>query len=499
MVTMALQSRTALSAIMAGVALMGCAAGPDFRPPEAPVAQSYTAAALPDATVVSPGAGGVSQRFVSGLDIPHAWWTLFRSAPLDKLIRQALVDSPTLTLAQARIREALENRRAQFGALYPSLDAGVSATRQRITGAAFGQPEAGSQTFTLFNASVEVSYSLDLFGATRRRVEALDAQIEYQQFQLEGARLTLAANIVTAAVKEASLRSQLSTTREIAAVLAKELDVVERRLQAGGATLADVLAQRTQLVQNEAALPPLERDLEQTRHQLAVLIGRPPGEAAFPGFDLDAMRLPEDVPVSLPSALVRQRPDIRAAEALLHSASARVGAATANLYPQVTLTGNLGSVATTAAALFDSASAVWNLGAGLMQPVFHGGTLTAQRSAAVAVYDQAMAQYREVVLQSFQNVADVLRALESGARSLKALAEAELIARDGLELSRKQFTAGAVSYLSLLNAERQYQEARLGAVSARAARLADTAALFQAMGGGWWNRPAQEESGTGGR
>ena len=451
-------------------------------------------AALPDATVVSPGAGGAAQRFVSGLDIPQAWWTLYRSEPLDKLIRQALVDSPTLTLAQARIREAWENRRAQFGALYPRLDAGVSATRQKISGASFGQPDTGIPAFALLNASVGVSYSPDLFGGTRRQLEALDAQIEYQQFQLEGAHLTLTANIVTTAVKEASLRSQLDATREIAAVLAKELDVVERRLQVGGATLADVLAQRTQLAQTEAALPPLERDLEQTRHQLAVLVGKLPSEVALPRFNLNEMSLPEDVPVSLPSSLVRQRPDIRAAEALLHSASARVGVATANLYPQITLTGNIGSVATTAGALFDSASTIWNLSAGLLQPVFHGGALTAQRSAAVAAYNQTVAQYRVVVLESFQNVADVLRALESDARSLKALAEAEMIAQDALELTRKQFEAGAVSYLSLLNAQRQSLEARLGAVRARAARLADTAALFQAMGGGWWNRPAKEES-----
>jgi NodT family efflux transporter outer membrane factor (OMF) lipoprotein len=494
---MASHVRTAISAIMAGITLAGCAAvGPDFHSPKAPGIGSYTAAELPDRTVVAQGAGGAAQRFVSGLDIPQAWWRLFRSEPLDRLVRLALVDSPTLALAQARIREARENRRAQFGALYPSLDVNASATRQKISGALFGQPDTGVPAFTLLNASVNVSYSPDLFGGTRRQIEALDAQIEYQQFQLEGAHLTLTASIVTTAVKEASLRLQLQVNREIAALLARELELVERRLRIGGASLADVLAQRTQLAQTEAALPPLERDLEQTRHQLAVLVGKLPGEAALPGLDLDEINLPEDVPVSMPSSLVRQRPDIRAAEALLHSAGARVGVATANLYPRITLTGSIGAVATTGGGLFDSTSSIWSLGAGLLQPVFHGGTLTAQRRAVVAQYDQAAAQYRETVLESFQNVADVLRALESDARSLRALAEAEMIARNALDLTRKQFEAGAVNYLLLLNAQRQYQEARLGVVGARAARLADTAALFQAMGGGWWNRPAREEPTT---
>ncbi|MHB9099192.1 MAG: efflux transporter outer membrane subunit, partial [Syntrophales bacterium] len=431
---------TAVTAIVLG----GCAVGPDFRPPQAPVTGSYTVMALPEKTADAPGNGGASQRFIPGQDIPGEWWALFHSEALDRLIRQALADSPTLALAKARIFEAQENRRAQAGALVPSVDANVSASRQKTSGAAFGQTDTTSGAFTLINTSVNVSYTLDLFGATRRQLEALDSQIEFQQFQRESAYLTLTATIVVTAVKEASLRSQIRATREITALQEDQLAVVERRLDLGGVSLSDVLAQRAQLAQTRATLPPLERDLQQTRHQLAVLVGKLPGEAILPEFELDGLKLPEELPVSLPSSLVRQRPDIRAAEALLHAASARIGVATAKLYPQITLTGGFGSMAATAGGLFDGTSTIWNLGAGLLQPLFHGGTLTAQQRAAVAAYDQAVAQYRETVLGSFQAVADVLRALEADARTLKAQAETEAIARESLDLTRKQCQLGAV-------------------------------------------------------
>jgi len=490
--------RTIFAAVTAAIVLTGCAAvGPDFHSPAPPATGGYTPTPLPAETAAAAVAAGATQRFVSGQDIPAEWWTLFSSPSLDRLIREALAGSPTLALAQARIREAQENRSAQFGALFPSVDAEASASRQKISGASLGQPDADRGAFSLFNASVNVSYSLDLFGGTRRRLEALESEIEYRRFQLEGAHIALTANVVTAAVKEASLRSQIRATREILAAQEKQLELVGLRLRLGGASRSDLLAQQTQVAQTRATLPPLERDLEQTRHQLAVLVGRFPGEAALPAFELDEMILPERLPVSLPSSLVRQRPDIRAAEALLHAASAGVGAATANLYPQITLTGRFGTAADTVGGLFDGSSTLWNFGAGLLQPVFRGGTLTAQRRAAIAVYDQAVAQYQETVLASFRDVADVLRALEADARALAAQAEADRTAQDALDLTRAQFELGAVSYLSLLNAQSQQQAARIGLVRAQAARFADTAALFQAMGGGWWNRPATDGTAVG--
>jgi NodT family efflux transporter outer membrane factor (OMF) lipoprotein len=332
---------------------------------------------------------------------------------------------------------------------------------------------------------VSVSYDFDLFGATRRQLEALDARIAFQQFQLEAAHLTLATSIVVAAVQEASLRAQIRTTRQIAALQEKQLAAVARRLELGGVSRSDLLAQRTQLAQTQATLPPLEKQLEQTRHQLALLAGEFPGAAVLPEFELDTLHLPEELPVSLPSDLVRQRPDIRAAEALLHEASARVGAAAAQRYPRITLTAGFGSTAQTVGSLFDSTSTVWNLGAGLLQPLFHGGTLSARQRAAEAAYDQAAAQYRQTVLTSFQSVADVLRALEADARTLEAQARRSAIAGDSFALAQRQFDLGAVNTLTLLDAERQAQEARLGLIKSQADRFSDSAALFQALGGGW--------------
>ena len=482
-------------AVALAAALAGCAAGPDFRPPEAPGGKGYTAEALPAGTPAAPGVAGARQCFIPGKEIPRQWWTLFRSEPLDRLIRQALQDSPTLAAAQATLRRAQENRQARLGALLPSVDAGFSADRQKFTGASFGQPDAPGGLFTLYNASVSVSYSLDLFGGTRRGLEALRAELDYQRYLLEGTQLTLTSNIVTVAVQEASLRARIRATREMIAAEREQLRLVERQFQLGGAARPDVLAQQAQLAQTVATLTPLEKELAQTRHQLAVFAGRLPGDAEhLPAFELVDLQLPIDLPVSLPSDLVRQRPDIRASEELLHQASALIGVATANLFPQLTISGDYGSQSTILSGLFSSGTSIWSIGASLLQPIFRGGQLTAERRAAIAAYDQAEAQYRETVLLGFQDVADVLRALELDAGTLKAQADAESAARASLDLTRKQFEFGAVNYLSLLTAQRQHQQARLSLVQAQAARLADTAALFQALGGGWWNRETEPEA-----
>ena len=489
----------AVSALMAS-ALSGCTVGPDYRRPEEPTVPAYTAGSLPEETAAAPGAGatGAAQRFVIGQDIPEQWWTLFRSEPLTAVIRQALVDNPTYAAAQAALRQAQEIRRAQAGALVPAVDANVSAYRVRQSGAAAGLD--GTDTFALYNASVNVSYTLDLFGGLHRELEALQAQVDYRRFQMEGVYLVLTANIVTAAVREAALRDQLLAMRHILAVQEKQLEAIESQLRLGRVSRSDLLAQRTEIALTRAALPPLEKELAQTRHLLAVLAGRYPHEAeALPEFRIDDLQLPRELPVSLPSSLARQRPDIRAAEELLHAASAQVGVATANLYPQLTLTGSFGMTAGTIGALFGSGASIFTLGAGALQPLFHGGTLDARHSAALAAYDQAAAQYRATVLQAFQNVADVLRALEADAHTLKAQAEAATAAQDAFDLTREQFRLGAVNYLSLLNAERQYRQVRISLVQAQAARFADTAALFQALGGGWWNRaPQTKEAATAG-
>lgn len=477
-------------AVALGIALSGCTVGPDFVRPAPPQAQRYTEAPMPEATVATPGTGGAAQRFVSGADLPSQWWTLFQSPPLDDLIRQALADSPTLAAAEAALREANENLAAGKGdLLYPAIDANASASRQQISGAALGGPNGATSLFTLFNANVSVSYALDVFGGARRQIEGLQAQVDYQALLLEGAHVTLTSNVVTTAIRDAALRAQVRSTKEIIAAQERQLAVVQRQFALGAVSRVDVLAQRAQLEQTRATLPPLERNLAQTRHQLAVLAGRLPSLAALPEFELDALTLPPEIPVSVPSSLVHQRPDILASEALLHQASAEVGVATANLYPQITLTGTFGGQSIKLGDLFAGPS-VWSLGAGLLQPLFRGGALTAQRRAAIDAYDLAAAQYRQTVLLAFQNVADTLRALDDDARLLQAQADAEAAARESLALAERQFQLGAVSYLTLLNAQRQYHLARVLLTQAQANRYADTAALFQALGGGWWQRDA---------
>jgi NodT family efflux transporter outer membrane factor (OMF) lipoprotein len=467
--------------------LAACAVGPDFRRPEPPAESGYATEPLAAQTVSAPVAGGAEQRFVFGRDIPAQWWQIYRSAALDRMIRAALADSPTLEAAQAALRASQENLIAATAVLYPSVDAKLSASRQKITGAPQNQPLARIPAFNLYNASVNVSYQIDVAGGARRELESLEAQVDYQRYQIAATYLTLTSNIVTTAVSEASLRAQIGATRDIIDAQQRSLAVVEKQLALGAVSSAEVLAQRAQLAQSRATLPPLEKALAQTRNALAMLVGKTPATAELPQFELAALELPRELPVSLPSALVRQRPDIQAAEALLHQASAQIGVATAAEYPQLTLSGAYGSTATSTGSLFGPSSMAWNVGAGLLQPIFHGGALKAQERAAVAAYDRALAQYRQTVLGAFQNVADALRALDSDAQALKAQAEAESAARDSYQLARSQFELGATSYLVLLNAEQQYQRSRIGLVQAQAARYADTAALLQALGGGWWH------------
>ena len=479
---------------VAAALIAGCAVGPDFKRPVVSSKNEYTEKPLPSETASAPGLGGNPQQFAIGSDIPEEWWSLFHNEALNRVIRQALDNSPTLTAAQAALREAEENRRAQLGAFFPSLDANFSANRQKFTGASFGQPDQPGSTFTLYNASVSLSYTLDVFGATRRGLEELKAQVDYQAYLLKGSYLTLTANIVTTAVQEASLRAQIRAVQEILKAQEAQLALVQEQFRLGGAARPDVLSQETQVAQTRATLPPLEKQLSQARHQLALLVGKPPGEAgSLPQFELTDFTLPAELPVSLPSSLVRQRPDILAAEEQLHSACALIGVATANLYPKITLSGNYGWQTTIITDLFSGGTNIWNIGAGLLQPIFRGGELTAKRRAAIAVYDQSEAQYRQTVLTAFQNVADVLRALEQDAITLKAQADAEKSAADSLEVARSQYELGAASYLTLLNAERQHQQSKLSLAQAQGARFADTAALFQALGGGWWNKEKQTE------
>jgi NodT family efflux transporter outer membrane factor (OMF) lipoprotein len=481
--------------IAATVALLGaCAVGPDYRAPDAPAFSRYTERPQPEQTEAIQVRGGEAQRFVVGARISAEWWTLFGSSELDKLMRTALNGHPTLAAAQAALRQAEENLNAQYAVLYPSVDATLSAKRQRISGASFGNPGLPSSVFNLYNASVNVSYAIDVAGGARRELEALQAGIDFQRFQLEATYLSLTANIATTAFREASLREQIRATREIADSQERQAQLVEKQFELGALSRADVLAQRAQLAQTRANLPPLEKALAQTRNQLAVLIGRFPGDAGLPELDLSAFQLPQNLPLSLPSDLVRQRPDIRAAETVLRQTNARIGVAQALMFPQLTLSGSYGTASTSVSNLFDPGTVVWNIGAGLLQPIFHAGQLQARKRGAQAAYDQAFAQYQQTVLGAFQNVTDVLFALEFDAVALKAQADAEAAARESLDMTKKQLLFGGTSYLALYNAQRQYEQAKIGLVQAQAARYADTAALFQALGGGWWEREGPDRA-----
>jgi len=468
------------------VLMAGCAVGPDFQKPTPPVVKGYIAEPL-TARPVPADATTQVQQFLPGRDIPAQWWELFHSPALNQLVERALKANPNLQAAQATLRQAQENVYAAEGTLYPAVNANGSVVREKTNGAQNGQRAPGS-VFTLYNASVSVSYGIDLFGAARRGMESVEAQQEFQRFQLEGAYLTLTSNVVTTAVQEASLRAQIAAIREIIDAEAQQLDMLQKQFSVGGVSQSSVLAQQTALAQTRATLPQLEKQLAQIRNQLAVLAGYFPSENGTAAFELEMLQLPQELPVSLPSKLVEQRPDIRAAESHLHAASAEVGVASADMFPQLTLSANAGSVANTAGNLFATGSGIWSVGAGLLQPIFRGGTLLHQKRAAVAAYDAAAAQYRSVVLSAFQDVANVLDALQSDDRIFEAQTAATQSATDSLDIARKQYQIGAASYLALLNAQQAYQQTRIALAQARAARYADTAALFQSLGGGWWNR-----------
>jgi len=475
---------TALSTLM----LASCAVGPDFKRPEPPAIERYTDSTLPDATASSPFAHGDAQRFSASAKLQRQWWNLFKSEPLDRLIEQALRDSPTVASAQATLRQAQQNLAAEQGLTWPNVSGQATVEREQFSAASLGQP--GTSIFTLYNATVNVSYTLDVFGAIRRQLEGLRAQVDNANLQVQATYLTLTGNLATTAIREASLRAQVRATEEIEKLQQDELTIVERRFNLGAVTKTDVLAQRTALAQTRASLPPLQRQLSQLRHQLALYAGRTPESDGLPSFELDGLELPLQLPVSVPSDLVRQRPDILSAEALLHAASAQVGVATANLYPQFTLTGNIGTEAVGASQLFKSNASAWGLAAGVLTPLFSGGQLQAERRAAVAAYDAAAANYRETVLTAFANVADSLRALQTDALALQAQVEAQHQAQETFNMASYQFNVGAVSYLTLLNAQQQFQQTRIAVVQAQADRFADTVALFQALGGGWWNDAA---------
>ena len=465
--------------------LTSCAVGPNFVRPAAPATQRYTYEEEPAGTIVAEGG---AQRFESGAKIAADWWRLFGCPKLDAVVMQSFANNPTLQAAQAALRQSQDNLQAGYGIFYPQLGASFEPTRQQFSPARFGQ-SSGTSIFSLYTLSTTVTYVLDVFGGERRTVESLGAQVDVQYYNAQGSYLALSGNIVNAMVAEAAYSAEIEATQQTIGFLDEQTRVTAAQATAGVVPYANLLSIQTQLGTTEATLPPLRQQLAHTRHSVATLAGQAPGDWAPPRVTLAELKLPDDLPVSLPSELVRQRPDILIAEAQLHSASAQIGVATANMLPNFNLTANYGLNSTTLSTLFGSSAAFWTLGASLATPLIQGPTLWYQRKAAIDAYQQALANYRQTVLAALAQVADALDALWHDAESLKAQSLALNSASEALHLIQANYQAGTVNYLQVLIADYQYQQATLGYIQAAGQRFQDTAALFVALGGGWWNSP----------
>jgi len=469
--------------------LAGCAVGPDFKKPATPPVEGYTAAPITITSGATNTAGGEVQRLVSGQDIPGEWWSLFHSKALNTLIERSLQANPDFKAAQAALTVARESVLVQKGAYYPSIAGGFSAARQKTASAISPTPNSGALYFDLYTPQVNVSYTPDVFGLNRRTVESLKAQAEQARFALVATHLTLSANVAAAAIQEASAREQIAATRELIAINTNLLGILRRQLALGYVSRLDVAAQESQLAQVAATLPPLNKQLAQQRDLLAALSGGYPSQGLEEEFELSSLQLPRELPLSLPAQLVAQRPDVRQAEENLHSASAQVGIAIANRLPNLTLSADAGTMALAASQMFAGGAGFWTLAGGVTQPLFQGGALLHKQRAAQAAYLEAAEQYRSAVLTAFQNMADTLNALEQDAEALKAAAAAKEAASVTLDLARRQWESGYANYMALLNAQQSYQQTALNLAQAQVNRYADSAALFLALGGGWWHRP----------
>jgi NodT family efflux transporter outer membrane factor (OMF) lipoprotein len=470
------------------LALSACAVGPNFHTPAAPNVSAYTPAPLPAATPSAPVPGGASQKIVAGMDVAGDWQTLFQSPALTALVAQAVKANPDLAAAKAALRAAHETYLAQRGALFPSAGVDYNVSRQKATDTLAPPLSDNNNLFTLHTLTLTVAYTPDVFGGIRRQVESAAAQAEDQKWQTEAAYLTLTSNVVSGAIQEASLYAQLTATERLISLARDSLAVVRRQKEEGQAAGLDVAAQESALAQAQASLPPLKKQLALQRDQLAQLTGRFPSDVQEAPLDLNALTLPAELPESLPSKLVAQRPDILAASANLHAASAQVGVAIAARLPAFTVTGQAGGASTLFSTLLSGSNSFYSIAGDVAQPIFQGGALYHRQKAAEATLDQAKEQYRGTVLSAFQNVADALEALDADSAALGAAARAETAAKTTLDITRRQQDTGQVAGLAVMLAEQTYQQALITRIQAQAARYTDTVVLYVALGGGWWNR-----------
>jgi NodT family efflux transporter outer membrane factor (OMF) lipoprotein len=489
-----------------------CAVGPNYHKPTAPANAGYAPTPLPESSASASIHGGETQHLISGRDIPFEWWQLFQSAALNSLIDKAFKANPTIVAAQAALVQAQETVYAQRGYYFPSVGATYQFERHKIAGNLTNDQAPGIQGngdnltaplqdptpgvfphtaplfYTFHTAELTVGFVPDVLGGNRRQVESLAAQADAQRFALEATYITLASNVVAAAIQEASLRAQMDATQRIIEADAKSLAILRDQFRLGQAMRIDVAAQEAALAQAKATLPPLQLQFEQTRDLIRALVGNMPNEDVPETFTLDVLQLPQELPMTVPAKLIEQRPDVRAAEAQLHSANAQVGVAVAAMLPQFSITGSVGGNADQIPWMFRTGGSFWNIVGDITQPIFQGGTLLHRKRAANAALRQAAAQYQIAVLTAYQNVADTLHAALSDADALSAAVDAESATKLTLDLTRHQMEVGYVNYLTLLSAETAYQQAVLTRVQAQATRFGDTVALFQALGGGWWNR-----------
>lgn len=468
---------------IAALVIAGCAVGPNFKKPDAPAAKQYTKVKDPEKTAE---AESVSQNFVTGADISGEWWRLFNSDKLEKIIKDAMKNNPGLESAQASLKQSQDNLKAGYGIFYPQIAGDFSASRQRVTPIRTGQDFAPT-IFNLFTLSASVTYALDIFGGERREVERLGALVDVNRANADATWLTLSANIVNTVIALAAYDAEVGAMWQIVQSQREQLKLAEAQEKAGTIPYASVVALQGQLAATQAAIPPLQQKATQAENLLASLSGHTPAEATLPDFVLTDLMLPKDLPVSLPSELAKKRPDILAAEAQFHAASAGVGVATAALFPSFTLSGAYGANSAKTNTLFSGSGNFWSYGVDVNAPIFQGGTLWYGREAAKDAYKAAAANYRQTVLSAFEQVADTLRALERDAEALASQEVALNAAQQNMQLETTNYEAGLVAYTDALAATVQYDQARVNFLQAKAVRYQDTVALFTALGGGWWN------------
>lgn len=476
--------------------LTACEVGPDFKAPAPPPTEQYTPGKEPTKTVSTPGtvSASKSQTYVLQERIPADWWKIFGSSEIDDLVKQGLVKSPTLAASKATLEEAQATLKVEIGnLLFPAINMTGYGARFRTSTLILGG-NSPNTTFNLYNTAFSMTYLLDVFGGSRRTIESYRAQADYNRYEFYGTELTLTSNIVTTSIAIASLQDQIAATKALVVAEKQILDIVKTQYREGGASEQDVLLQETTLAQTEATLPPLEKALEQSTHSLAALVGKYTSEQSIPKLHLDELNLPKDLPLSLPSCLVEQRPDIQASEALMHVASANIGVAVANMLPQVPLSAQYGWLSTVPSELFTNMNNIWNYVGNYSQPVFHGGALWYARQEAIDAYKVAANNYQQTVLNAFQNVSDSLSAIQNDAKEYNREYNANYSAGKSLSIIRQQYKLGGVNYLTVLNAEAQYEQTVLALIKAKTARYSDTAALYQALGGGWWNTPTTQGS-----